>query len=118
LPSLSRIGTRRTNLLPRMWDMSITCAVDVDPDIALDEVTLAGEPWKVLVWNDPVNLMSYVTYVFRTYFGFSSSVAHTLMLQVHHEGKAVVANGTKEEAERHVAAMHGFGLWATYEQNQ
>lgn len=101
-----------------MWGMSITCAVDVDPDIAVDEMTNLAEPWKVIVWNDPVNLMSYVTYVFRSYFGFSASVAHKLMLQVHHEGKAVVANGSKEEAERHVAAMHGFGLWATYEQNQ
>lgn len=98
--------------------MSITSAVDLDPDIAVDERTAIGEPWKVIVWNDPVNLMSYVTYVFRSYFRFSSSIAHKLMLQVHHEGKAVVTNGTKEEAERHVAALHGFGLWATYEQNQ
>ncbi len=98
--------------------MSVTSAVDVDPDIAVDEVTTPAEPWKVIVWNDPVNLMSYVTYVFRTYFGFPEAVAHRLMLQVHHEGKAVVAHGTKEEAERHVAAMHGYGLWATYEQNQ
>lgn len=105
-------------MLPRICGMSITCAVDVDPDIVVDELTITSQPWKVLVWNDPVNLMSYVTYVFRTYFGFPSSIAHKLMLQVHHEGKAVVANGTKEEAERHVAALHGFGLWATYEQNQ
>lgn len=101
-----------------MFGMSTMSAVDVDPDIAVEEVTDLAEPWKVLVWNDPVNLMSYVTYVFRTYFGFTASVAHKLMLQVHHEGKAVVANGSKEEAERHVAAMHGYGLWATYEQNQ
>lgn len=71
--------------------------------------------WNVLVWNDPVNLMSYVAYVFRSYFGHSRSKARQLMLQVHHEGKAVVASGTKEEAERHVQAMHGYGLWATYE---
>lgn len=69
------------------------------------------------MWNDPVNLMSYVTYVFRSYFGFSTDLARRLMLQVHQEGKAIVANGTKEEAERHVEAMHGFGLWATYEQH-
>lgn len=98
--------------------MSVTSAVEVDPDLVLQEHTQTGQPWKVLVWNDPVNLMSYVTFVFRTYFGFSESIAHKLMLQVHHEGKAVVANGTKEEAERHVAALHGYGLWATYEQNQ
>ena len=112
------IGAHDAEILPRIWGMSITSAVDVDPDIAIEEVTTLGHPWRVLVWNDPVNLMSYVTYVFRSYFGFTASVARKLMLQVHHEGKAVVANGSKEEAERHVAAMHGFGLWATYEQNQ
>lgn len=98
--------------------MSVTSAVDVDPDLVLAEHAQTAEPWKVLVWNDPVNLMSYVTFVFRTYFGFSESIAQKLMLQVHHEGKAVVANGTKEDAERHVSALHGYGLWATYEQNQ
>ncbi|GAA4473954.1 ATP-dependent Clp protease adapter ClpS [Enteractinococcus fodinae] len=97
--------------------MSVTSAVDVDPDLAVEELSATTQPWQVIVWNDPVNLMSYVTYVFRTYFGFSSAVAHRLMLQVHNEGKAVVAQGTKEEAERHVAALHGYGLWATYEQN-
>lgn len=104
--------------MPRIMGMSVTSAVDVDPDIVLAEHTQTAEPWKVLVWNDPVNLMSYVTFVFRTYFGFTEAIAQKLMLQVHHEGKAVVANGTKEEAERHVAALHGYGLWATYEQNQ
>lgn len=101
-----------------MLGMSVTCAVDVDPEIAVDSAPTTAQPWKVIVWNDPVNLMSYVAYVFRKYFGFSDQIAQSLMLQVHHEGKAVVANGTKEEVERHVAAMHGFGLWATYEQHQ
>lgn len=113
-----RNGAHGVRFLPRMWGMSIMSAVDVDPEIVVEETAHLGHPWKVIVWNDPVNLMSYVTYVFRSYFGFTASVAHKLMLQVHHEGKAVVANGSKEEAERHVAAMHGFGLWATYEQNQ
>jgi ATP-dependent Clp protease adaptor protein ClpS len=74
-------------------------------------------PWITLVWNDPVNLMSYVAYVFRTYFGYPSDKAERLMLTVHHEGKAVVSAGTREEMERDVAAMHGYGLWATCEQS-
>lgn len=72
-------------------------------------------PWMTIVWNDPVNLMSYVEYVFRTYFGFSRRKAGRLMLQVHNEGRAVVATGNREEMERHVEAMHGYGLWATLE---
>ena len=73
------------------------------------------EPFVVLVWNDPVNLMSYVSYIFRSYFGFSKEKAHTLMMRVHTEGKAVVAAGSKEKVEADVAAMHNYGLWATYQ---
>jgi ATP-dependent Clp protease adaptor protein ClpS len=69
--------------------------------------------WVTLVWNDPVNLMSYVSYVFRSYFGYSAVEAERLMLQVHLEGKSVVATGSREEMERHVEAMHDYGLWAT-----
>lgn len=72
-----------------------------------------GSPWVTIVWNDPVNLMSYVSYVFQTYFGFAKSEARRLMMLVHTEGRAVVATGTREEMERHVEAMHDFGLWAT-----
>ncbi|MEU7991692.1 ATP-dependent Clp protease adapter ClpS [Rothia amarae] len=74
-----------------------------------------GVPWQVIVWNDPVNLMSYVTYVFRSYFGFSKDKAHRLMMQVHEQGKTVVFTGSREEAEKHTQAMHGWGLWATLE---
>lgn len=70
-------------------------------------------PWQTVVWNDPVNLMSYVSYVFRSYFGFTAVEAERLMLAVHFEGKAVVATGGREEMERHVEAMHDYGLWAT-----
>jgi ATP-dependent Clp protease adaptor protein ClpS len=70
-------------------------------------------PWMTIVWNDPVNLMSYVVYVFRSYFGFPQAKAEKLMLQVHQEGRAVVATGNREEMERHVEAMHEYGLWAT-----
>ena len=72
-----------------------------------------GSPWVTIVWNDPVNLMSYVTYVFQTYFGFPRKEAERLMMLVHTEGRAVVATGTREEMERHVEAMHDYGLWAT-----
>ena len=70
-------------------------------------------PWVTIVLNDPVNLMSYVSYVFRTYFGHPPAEAERLMLQVHLTGRAVVATGPREEMERHVEAMHDFGLWAT-----
>lgn len=75
--------------------------------------TALDSAWVTLVWNDPVNLMSYVSYVFRSYFGYSAVEAERLMLQVHLEGKSVVATGSREEMERHVEAMHDYGLWAT-----
>jgi ATP-dependent Clp protease adaptor protein ClpS len=81
--------------------------------IETDETTVLGTPWVTIVWNDPVNLMSYVTYVFRSYFGFPEAEAERLMLQVHNDGRAVVATGSREEMERHVEAMHDYGLWAT-----
>lgn len=74
-------------------------------------------PWIVIVWNDPVNLMTYVTYVFQTLFGYTKAKAERLMLQVHHEGKAVVANGTREKCELDVAKLHAHGLWATMQQD-
>ena len=70
-------------------------------------------PWQTIVWNDPVNLMSYVTHVFRSYFGYSKAEAERLMLQVHNDGRSVVATGPREEMERHTEAMHEYGLWAT-----
>jgi ATP-dependent Clp protease adaptor protein ClpS len=82
-------------------------------EVDLDERLELGSPWVTIVWNDPVNLMSYVTYVFQSYFGFAKAEARRLMLLVHTEGRAVVATGTREEMERHVEAMHEYGLWAT-----
>ncbi|NYI69226.1 ATP-dependent Clp protease adapter ClpS [Spelaeicoccus albus] len=78
-------------------------------------LTRRDVPWVTLVWNDPVNLMSYVSYVFRSYFGYSKSKAEKLMLQVHNDGKSVVASGSREEMERDTEAMHGYGLWATFQ---
>ena len=78
-----------------------------------DEETLLARPWVTIVWNDPVNLMSYVTYVFRTYFGYTLKKAEKLMLEVHRDGKSVVSTGSREEMERDVQAMHEYGLCAT-----
>ena len=77
------------------------------------EEAVAQTPWVTIVWDYPVNLMSYVTHVFVTYFHYAKSKARRLMLQVHTEGKAVVSSGSREEMERDVTAMHEFGLWAT-----
>ena len=80
-----------------------------------EQAVLVDRPWSTVVWNDPVNLMSYVTYVFQKYFGYGKSKAEKLMLEVHNDGKSVVSTGTREEMERDVQAMHEFGLWATME---
>jgi ATP-dependent Clp protease adaptor protein ClpS len=78
-----------------------------------DEVVELDRPWITIVWNDPINLMSYVTYVFMTYFSYPREQAEELMMQVHRDGRAVVSNGSREEMERDVTAMHSYGLWAT-----
>jgi len=70
-------------------------------------------PWVTIVWDDPVNLMTYVTHVFVTYFHYDKPKAQRLMMQVHVDGKAVVSSGSREEMERDVSAMHDYGLWAT-----
>lgn len=85
-------------------------------DVSSEELRSTQRPYQVVVWNDPVNLMSYVAWVFRSYFGHSRQKAEELMLQVHHEGRAVVASGTREKAERDVTAMHHYGLQATLEE--
>jgi ATP-dependent Clp protease adaptor protein ClpS len=86
------------------------------PDTTVDEEYDLDRPWVTVVWDDPVNLMTYVSWVFRSYFGFPKEKAERLMMQVHTEGKAAVASGNREEMERHVEAMHGYGLQATLEQ--
>jgi ATP-dependent Clp protease adaptor protein ClpS len=70
-------------------------------------------PWVTIVWNDPVNLMSYVTYVFQTVFGYAKPKAEKLMLDVHHKGRAVVSSGAREAMEKDAETLHGYGLWAT-----
>ena len=101
--------------------MAVMAATDtgtvVDPDTVVDEGTnldsTLDEPWIVLVWNDPINLMSYVTWVFQKLFGYSLEKATSLMLDVHEKGRAVVSNGTRERAEYDVYRLHEHGLWAT-----
>jgi ATP-dependent Clp protease adaptor protein ClpS len=92
----------------------VTAPAEVDsPDT--DEIV--DRPWITIVWNDPVNLMSYVTHALMELFGYSRDKATELMLQVHHDGKAVVSNGTREQMEADVARCHGKGLWATLQQD-
>jgi len=93
-----------------------TAPTELDEPVT-GSVVVPERPWVTIVWNDPINLMDYVSYVFRTYFGYSAEKARTLMLAVHNEGRAVVSNGRREEMERDVAAMHGYGLWATLQQD-
>jgi ATP-dependent Clp protease adaptor protein ClpS len=77
------------------------------------EFPVEDKPWQTVVWNDPVNLMSYVTYVFQKLFGYSREHATKLMLDVHHRGKAIVSSGSKDKVEGDVAKLHAAGLWAT-----
>jgi len=86
-----------------------TTVKEPDTDSAVD----TDRPWIVLVWNDPINLMSYVTLVLQKLFGYSLEKATSLMLDVHHKGRAVVSNGTRERAELDVYRLHEHGLWAT-----
>jgi len=88
-----------------------------DERVEAREQTSVDDPWVTIVWNDPVNLMDYVTYVFESYFGHPRERAERLMRQVHEEGRAVVSTGTLEAMEVDVQAMHGFGLWATLQRS-
>jgi len=85
-------------------------------ELSLDEQVEA--PWVCVVWDDPVNLMTYVTYVFMQYFGYARDKAEMLMLDVHTKGRAAVSNGSREVVERDVTAMHSYGLWATAQKDE
>lgn len=91
--------------------MSVAPVEEISADLLTDR------PWITLVWNDPINLMTYVTYVFQSYFGYDKAKAEKLMIDVHERGRAVVSSGTREEMERDVAAMHSYGLWATLQKD-
>ena len=88
-----------------------------DLDSLFEEETTTDSPWLVIVWNDPINLMSYVTYVLQKLFGYSKEKATSLMLDVHNKGRAVVSSGSQERAELDVFRLHEHGLWATMEQS-
>jgi len=88
-----------------------------DLDQQVDAVPDHDTPWIVLVWNDPINLMSYVSFVFQKLFGYSKDKADLLMLDVHEKGRAVVSTGTRERAELDVFRLHEHGLWATMQQD-
>ena len=83
-------------------------STDVRPDL----------PWVTIVWNDPVNLMSYVTYVFQSYFGYSREKSERLMLDVHQKGRAVVSTGSREKMEHDTEALQAYGLWATFQKDE
>lgn len=93
--------------------MAASTASETDERVVLDTTADPRRVWQTVVWNDPVNLMSYVVHVFRDYFGYSRDKAERLMLAVHHDGHAVVAEGAREQMELHARAMHDYGLWAT-----
>jgi ATP-dependent Clp protease adaptor protein ClpS len=93
--------------------MQPTVAPERVEEVAGDEQTQADRPWLVIVWNDPINLMSYVTWVFQKLFGYSKEKATKLMLDVHYKGRAVVSSGPQEKAELDCYRLHAHGLWAT-----
>ena len=95
---------------------TITAPTRIDRP-SIDEVPVPDPPWVVIVWNDPVNLMSYVTWVLQKLFGYPRARAEKLMMDVHTKCKAVVANGTREKAELDVSRLHAHGLWATMQKD-
>jgi len=85
-------------------------------EVVARSVADPDRPWITIVWNDPINLMSYVTHVFMTVFGYPKAKAEKLMLDVHERGRAVVSSGPRERMELDVTTLHGYGLWATLQQ--
>ncbi|HKP07391.1 MAG TPA: ATP-dependent Clp protease adapter ClpS [Microbacterium sp.] len=96
--------------------MAALATPSIDEDVHASQHVDPARPWQTVVWDDPVNLMSYVTHVFREYFGLARADAQRLMLAVHNEGHAVVSQGPREQMEMHAQAMHDYGLWATVRQ--
>ncbi len=97
--------------------MSVPSGVVRPAEVDLpDKETTQDRPWQVVVWNDPVNLMEYVVWVFRKLFGHPLEEATRLMLAVHYQGRAIVAEGPREQAEIDCYRLHQHGLWATIEQ--
>ena len=112
---------RPSSSSPPCLSCAVTHEVESVPVVTDDETPAASAdedvPWIVLVWNDPINLMSYVTHVLQKLFGYSTEKATQLMLDVHNKGRAVVSNGTREKAELDVFRLHEYGLWATMQKD-
>jgi ATP-dependent Clp protease adaptor protein ClpS len=99
-------------------DTVVTADTVAPADTGLpDESLRDDQPWVTIVWDDPINLMSYVTYVFQKLFGYSHAKANRLMLDVHHNGRATVSSGCRDEMERDATRLHAYGLWATIAQD-
>jgi len=94
-------------------DEAVGTKIEENLEEAINAAFISERPWVTIVWDDPVNLMSYVTYVLMELFKFTQEKAHALMMQVHTQGKAVVSTGSREEMERDVSRLHEYGLWAT-----
>jgi ATP-dependent Clp protease adaptor protein ClpS len=94
-----------------------TQPVETDEPVS-DEIVEREIPWVVIVWNDRINLMSYVVFVFQKLFGYSRDKATKLMLDVHHKGKAAVSHGAREKCEFDVSRLHAHGLWATMQKDR
>lgn len=111
-------GRRRAGSPDPAWRASMPSPAEVEKrEPSGEEVPDPDRPWVVLVWNDPINLMSYVTFVLQKLFGYSLEKATALMLDVHHKGRAVVSSGPREQAEMDVFRLHEHGLWATMQQD-
>ena len=108
----------RLAILGRMGSQAAPTRPDAGEQQRTESAAAVDTPWVTIVWDDPVNLMNYVTYVFQKLFGYSEPHATKLMLQVHHEGKAVVSAGSRESMEVDVSKLHAAGLWATMQQDR
>ena len=97
--------------------MSTDTLIDVENESNLHISQLVDKPWVTIVWDDPVNMMTYVVHVFIKLFGSSKEKAHELMMQVHNDGRAVVSSGSREEMEWDVQRLHEHGLWATLQRD-
>lgn len=121
-PAAGRVGwaaARHAATIHGVRAETITAPAPVETEQPTgDEVAEPDVPWVVIVWNDPINLMSYVAWVFQKLFGYSRAKATKLMLDVHHKGRAAVSHGTREKAEFDVARLHAHGLWATMQKDR
>ena len=121
---MSKLRCSAPTIEPESWVWAVRASVapveaPQELEAPADETLVVPDtPWLVIVWNDPVNLMSYVVFVFQKVFGYSREKATKLMLEVHHDGKSVVSHGTREKAEIDVARLHAHGLWATMERDR